>query len=183
MYHIFIYSSVHGRLDYYHVLAIVNSSVINIGVHVSFQIRVFSRIIGLSESWRKNVVKKRWRSFMQERPACPKTQRWDSVVPLAVNSMWMKSGRKGKVKVVYSEQWWLVSHVPGKWHCHICASQTSQREIGLNGICKPVLTVLIWKHYSKKLTSIDVTRFPRDPWHKNGQEPLFDLVVLCWNGN
>ena len=112
-----------------------------------------------------------------------KTQRWDSVVPLAVNSMWMKSGRKGKVKVVYSEQWWLVSHVPGKWHCHICASQTSQREIGLNGICKPVLTVLIWKHYSKKLTSIDVTRFPRDPWHKNGQEPLFDLVALCWNGN
>ena len=35
------------------------------------------------------------------------------MVPLTVNSMWMKSGRKGKVKVVYSKQWWLVSHVPG----------------------------------------------------------------------
>ena len=181
MYH--IYLSVHGHTDYFRVLAIINSSVIHIRVHVSFQIRVFSRIIGLSESWRKNVVKKKWRSFMPERPVCPKTQRWDSIVPLTVNSMWMKSGRKGKVKVVYSEQKWLVSHVPGKWYGCICASQTSQREIGLHGICNPVLTVLIWKHYSKKLISIDVTRFPRGPWHKNGQEPLCDLVALCWNGN
>ena len=65
------------------------------------------------------------------------------MVPLTVNSMWMKSGRKEKVKVVYSEQKWMVSHMLGKRHGHICASQTSQREIGLNGICNPVLTVLI----------------------------------------
>ena len=42
MYHIFlIHSSVDGHLRFYHVLAIVNSASVNIGVHVSFQTRVF----------------------------------------------------------------------------------------------------------------------------------------------
>ena len=36
MYHIFIYSSVSGHLGCFHVLAIVNSAAMNIGVHVSF---------------------------------------------------------------------------------------------------------------------------------------------------
>ena len=43
VYHIFIYSSVSGHLGYFHVLAIVNSAALNIRVHVSFQITVFSR--------------------------------------------------------------------------------------------------------------------------------------------
>ena len=40
----FIHSSVHGHLCCFQVLAIVNSTAVNIGVHVSFQIMVFSNI-------------------------------------------------------------------------------------------------------------------------------------------
>ena len=43
MYHIiFIYSSVDGNLGCFHILAIVNSAAVNIGIHVSFQIIIFS---------------------------------------------------------------------------------------------------------------------------------------------
>ena len=44
MYPIFlIHSSVNGHLDYFYVLAIVNSAEMNIGVHVSFWMKVLSR--------------------------------------------------------------------------------------------------------------------------------------------
>ena len=39
--HILIHSSVDGNLGCFHVLAIINSAAINIGVHISFLIRVF----------------------------------------------------------------------------------------------------------------------------------------------
>ena len=43
MYHIFfIHSSVDGHLGCFHVLAIVDSAAVNIGMYVSFQIMVFS---------------------------------------------------------------------------------------------------------------------------------------------
>ena len=38
MYLFFIYSSVHGHLRRFHVLAIVNSAATNTGVHVSFEV-------------------------------------------------------------------------------------------------------------------------------------------------
>ena len=38
-----IHSSVDRHLGHFHVLAVVNSAATNIGVHVSFQIMVFSR--------------------------------------------------------------------------------------------------------------------------------------------
>ena len=50
----FIHSSVHGHLGCFHVLATVNSASVNTGVHVLFQIGVFSRYIpssGIARSY------------------------------------------------------------------------------------------------------------------------------------
>ena len=41
VYRIFIHSYVDGRLGCFHVLAVVNSVAMTIGVHTSFQIKVF----------------------------------------------------------------------------------------------------------------------------------------------
>ena len=50
MYHIFfIHSSLDGHLGCFHTLAIVNSATMSIGVHVSFQIMVFSGYLPSSE--------------------------------------------------------------------------------------------------------------------------------------
>ena len=54
MYHNFTHSSVDGRLGCFHVLAIVNSAVMNNGIHVSFSILVSSGYMprsGIAESY------------------------------------------------------------------------------------------------------------------------------------
>ena len=60
MYHIFfIHSSVDGRLGCFHVLAIVNSAVMSTGVHVYFQIMVFSGYMprsGIAESYGTSIL-------------------------------------------------------------------------------------------------------------------------------
>ena len=54
MYHIFIHSSVERRVGSFYVLTVVNSAAMNTGVHISLQIRVFSRYMsrgGIARSY------------------------------------------------------------------------------------------------------------------------------------
>ena len=59
MYHIFFaYSSDDGHLGCFHVLAILNTAATNIGVHVSFQIMIFSGYMprsGIDESYGSSI--------------------------------------------------------------------------------------------------------------------------------
>ena len=61
IYHIFfIHSSVNGHLGCFHVLAIVNSAAMNVGVYVSFQSMVFSRYMprsGIARSYGSSIYR------------------------------------------------------------------------------------------------------------------------------
>ena len=68
MYHFFIHSSVDGHLGGFHDLAIVNTAAVNIGVHVSFGIMVFSRYMpssAIAGSYGSSIF-----SFFKEPPYC-----------------------------------------------------------------------------------------------------------------
>ena len=66
VYHILIYSSVSGHLGYSHVLAIVNNAALNIKVHISSQITVFSRYMPrIARSYGDSIF-----SFFKEPPDC-----------------------------------------------------------------------------------------------------------------
>ena len=58
--HIFIHSSVSGHLGCFRFLAIVNSAVMNTGIHVSFSIMVFLGYMpssGIAESYGGSVFR------------------------------------------------------------------------------------------------------------------------------
>ena len=68
MYHIFIHSFVDGRFKLFHVLAMTNSAAVNSGVHVTFQIIIFSRYMpknGIVGSYGIFIF-----SFLQQLPYC-----------------------------------------------------------------------------------------------------------------
>ena len=60
MSHFFFHSAADGHFGCFHVLAVVNSAVVNIGVHVSFQIIVFSGYMpssGISGSYGNSIFR------------------------------------------------------------------------------------------------------------------------------
>ena len=70
MYHFFIHSSVNGHLSCFHILAIVNSAAMNIGVHLTFQNMIFSGcgMCGFSPEWDCLIILQFYFLFFEEPP-------------------------------------------------------------------------------------------------------------------
>ena len=77
-----IHLSVDGHLDCFYVLAIVNSTAMNIGVHVSFSMKVFSRYMAKSGySW---IVWYFYIKFFKAIPYCPPQWLYQFIFPPTV---------------------------------------------------------------------------------------------------
>ena len=78
--YIFIPSSVNGHLGCFHVLVVVNSAAMNIGMHVSFQINGFLWIYAKEWDWWWKVSSNIWASLVAQMvknpPAVQETQVW-----------------------------------------------------------------------------------------------------------
>ena len=78
MYHtFFIHSCVDGHLGCFHVLAIVNSAAVNIGVHITFRIMVFFGHMprsGIAESYSSFIF-----SFLRHLFTVPKKERNNAI--------------------------------------------------------------------------------------------------------
>ena len=82
MYHIFfIYSSVSEHLNCFHVLAVVNSTAVNIGVQcVSFQSTAFCRYM----EWDFRIIQWLYFQFLKEPPYCCPQRLHQFIVPSTV---------------------------------------------------------------------------------------------------